>query len=137
MSRVDVNPSPGAASQRTAAQVFAAAATSDIPMSLPSPKIRTWHLQRKAVVYIRQSTPQQVLDHRESADRQYGLVHRAAALGWSQGDVEVVDEEQGRSGQTAEGRPGFQYLLAQISLDHVGVTFGLEMSRLAWSCNDW
>src|SRR5437763_14826246 len=130
MRRVDTNPSPGATGQRTAAQVFATAATSDIPMSLPSPKIRTWHLQRKAVDYIRQSTPQQVLDHRESADRQYGLVHRAAALGWPQAGVEVVDEDQGRSGQTAEGRPGFQYLLAEVGLDHVGIIFGLEMSRL-------
>jgi len=137
MSRVDTNPSPGAAGQRTAARVLATAATSDIPMSLPSPKIRPWHLQRKAVVYIRQSTPQQVLEHRESADRQYSLVHRAAALGWPQDGVEVVDEDQGRSGQTVEGRLGFQYLLAEISLDHVGIIFGLEMSRLARSNKDW
>src|SRR5262245_28972454 len=137
MSRADPNPSPGAAGQRTAAQVFATAATSDMPMSLPSPKIRTWHLQRKAIVYIRQSTPQQVLEHRESADRQYSLVHRAAALGWPQDGVEVVDEDQGRSGQTVEGRLGFQYLLAEISLDHVGIIFGLEMSRLARSNKDW
>jgi DNA invertase Pin-like site-specific DNA recombinase len=106
-------------------------------MSLPSPKIRPWHLQRKAIVYIRQSTPQQVLEHRESADRQYSLVHRAAALGWPQDGVEVVDEDQGRSGQTVEGRLGFQYLLAEISLDHVGIIFGLEMSRLARSNKDW
>src|SRR5215813_489465 len=113
------------------------AAVSDGQLSLTSAKIRDWHRQRKALVYIRQSTPQQVLDHRESADRQYGLVHRAAALGWPQGGVEVVDEDQGRSGQTAEGRLGFQYLLAEISLDHVGVVFGLETSRLARSNNDW
>src|SRR5215468_12346732 len=137
MSRVDTNPSPGAAGQRTAAQVLATAAPSDMPMSLPSPKIRPWHLQRKAIVYIRQSTPQQVLEHRESADRQYSLVHRAAALGWPQDGVEVVDEDQGRSGQTVEGRLGFQYLLAEISLDHVGIIFGVEMSRLARSNKDW
>jgi DNA invertase Pin-like site-specific DNA recombinase len=106
-------------------------------MSLASPKIRSWHLQRKAIVYIRQSTPQQVLDHRESADRQYGLVHRAAALGWPCDGVEVVDEDQGRSGQTVAGRLGFQYLLAEIGLDHVGIIFGLEMSRLARSNKDW
>ena len=75
-------------------------------LSLSAPKLRPWHLQRKAIVYIRQSTPQQVLDHRESADRQYGLVDRAVALGWPRDCVEVVDEDQGRSGQTAEGRPG-------------------------------
>src|SRR3954470_2278539 len=135
MSHVDATPT--AAGHRAEAQVDAAATTSDMPLSLSSPKIRSWHLQRKAIVYIRQSTPQQVLDHRESADRQYGLVHRAAALGWSQGEVEVVDEDQGRSGQTAEGRLGFPYLLAEIGLDHVGIVFGLEMSRLARSNKDW
>src|SRR5262249_28787596 len=134
MSRVDTHPS---AARHGGGPTAPAAALSDMGGSLSSPKIRPWHLRRKAIVYIRQSTPQQVLDHRESADRQYGLVHRAAALGWPQGSVEVVDEDQGRSGQTAEGRPGFQYLLAQISLDHVGIVFGLEMSRLARSNKDW
>ena len=62
MSRVDTNLFPGAAGQRTGARVLATAATSDIPMSLPSPKIRPWHLQRKAVVYIRQSTPSKCLN---------------------------------------------------------------------------
>src|SRR5262249_32322118 len=137
MSRVDTNPSPDATGRRTAAQGLATAAVSDAPVSLPSPKIRPWHLQRKAVVCIRQSTPQQVLEHRASADRQYSLAHRAAALGWPQDRVEVVDEDQGRSGQTVAGRLGFQYLLAEISLDHVGIVFGLEMSRLARSNKDW
>src|SRR5437588_5177383 len=137
MSHVDAKPAAVADGRRAGAPVDSAAATSDIGMSLSSPKIRSWHLQRKAIVYIRQSTPQQVLDHRESADRQYGLVHRAAALGWPEGCVEVVDEDQGRSGQTVEGRLGFQYLLAEISLDHVGIVFGLEMSRLARSNQDW
>ena len=130
MSRVDTHPSAAAAGQRGGPQGPAAAAASDIGMSLSSPKVRPWHLQRKAIVYIRQSTPQQVLGHRESADRQYALVHRAAALGWPHDGVEVVDEDQGRSGQTAAGRLGFQYLLAEIGLDHVGVIFGLEMSRV-------
>src|SRR5471030_2987759 len=70
----------------------------DAPLSLTSPKIRDWHLQRKAVVYIRQSTPQQVVEHRESADRQYALVQRAVGLGWSKDRVEVIDEDQGHSG---------------------------------------
>src|SRR5262249_14711533 len=104
---------------------------------LPSSKIRDGHRQRKAIVYIRQSTPQQVLEHRESADRQYALVQRAALLGWPKDRIEVVDEDQGRSGQSAEGRLGFQYLLAEISLDHVGLILGLEMSRLARSNKDW
>ncbi len=108
MSRPDANPPVTAAGPRDGARAPAAATSSDIPLSPASPKIRPWHLQRKAVVYIRQSTPQQVLDHRESAGRQYGLVHRAVAPGWPRDCVEVVDEGQGRSGQTAEGRPGFQ-----------------------------
>ena len=137
MSHVDTKPSPSATGQRAGAPTQSPAATSDMPMSLTSPKIRSWHLQRKAIVYIRQSTPQQVLEHRESADRQYGLVQRATALGWPRDGVEVVDEDQGRSGQTVEGRLGFQYLLAEISLDHVGIIFGLEMSRLARSNKDW
>jgi DNA invertase Pin-like site-specific DNA recombinase len=137
MSRVDANRSAPMAGHQPGPRAPVATASSDMGLSQASPKIRTWHLQRKAIVYIRQSTPQQVLDHRESADRQYGLAHRAAALGWPQGGVEVVDEDQGRSGQTAAGRLGFQYLLAEISLDHVGIVFGLEMSRLARSNKDW
>jgi DNA invertase Pin-like site-specific DNA recombinase len=109
----------------------------DITSPLVSPKIRPFHLERRAIVYVRQSSPQQVLEHRESTARQYALVDRARALGWSPGQVEVIDEDQGRSGQTAEGRLGFQRLLAEVSLDHVGLVLGLEMSRLARSCKDW
>ena len=89
------------------------------------------------VVYIRQSTPQQVAENRESTDRQYALVNRAIELGWSPERILVIDEDQGKSGTTAENRLGFQRLLAEISLDHVGLILGLEMSRLARSCKDW
>src|SRR5262245_194466 len=102
-----------------------------------STKIKDWHLQRKAIVYIRQSTPQQVIEHRKSSDRQYSLVHRATLLGWPQAQVEVIDEDQGHSGQSAAGRLGFQYLLAEVGLDHVGIIFSLEMSRLARPNKDW
>ncbi len=61
----------------------------------------------------------------------------AKLLGWAQDRVEVIDEDQGHSGQTAAGRLGFQYLLAEIGLDHIGIIFGLEMSRLARSNKDW
>ena len=104
---------------------------------LSSPKVRPLHLDRRAVVYVRQSTPQQVAEHTESTARQYGLTDRAVALGWATDQVEVIDEDQGRSGATIEGRPGFQRLLAEISLDQVGLVLGLEMSRLARSCKDW
>src|SRR5947208_9253110 len=102
-----------------------------------SPKLRPWHLDRAAVVYIRQSTPQQVLDHQESTARQYALADRAVLLGWPRGRVQVIDDDLGKSGQSAEGRPGFQRLLAEVALDRVGLILGLEMSRLARSCKDW
>jgi DNA invertase Pin-like site-specific DNA recombinase len=102
-----------------------------------SNKIQPWHLDRLAIVYVRQSTPHQVAENRESADRQYALVHRAAELGWPADRVLVIDEDQGQSGATSEGRLGFQRLLAEVGLDHVGLILGLEMSRLARSCKDW
>ena len=100
-------------------------------------KIQARHLDRLAIVYVRQSSPQQVLEHRESAALQYDLRRRAVALGWPADRVIVIDEDQGRSGQTAEGRLGFQRLLAEVSLDHVGIILAIEMSRLARSCKDW
>lgn len=105
--------------------------------ALRSPKLRAWHLDRVAMVYVRQSTPQQVLDHKESTARQYALADRAVALGWPRDRVVTIDDDLGKSGQSIEGRPGFQRLLAEVALDHVGLILGLEMSRLARSCKDW
>jgi DNA invertase Pin-like site-specific DNA recombinase len=102
-----------------------------------SPKLQTWHLDRSAVVYVRQSTPQQVVEHQESTARQYALADRAVAFGWPRDRVLVIDDDLGQSGQSAEGRLGFQRLLAEVALDHVGLILGLEMSRLARSCKDW
>jgi DNA invertase Pin-like site-specific DNA recombinase len=102
-----------------------------------SSKIRARHRERLAVVYVRQSTTQQVIDHPESMALQYDLVRRAVALGWTRQRVLIIDEDLGRSGQSAEGRPGFQRLLAEVALDHVGLVLGIEMSRLARSCKDW
>jgi DNA invertase Pin-like site-specific DNA recombinase len=105
--------------------------------SLRIAKILAHHLARKAIVYVRQSSPQQVAEHRESAARQYALADLAVALGWPRDRVEVIDADQGRSGQSAEGRLGFQHILAELGLDHVGIIFGLEASRLARSDPDW
>jgi DNA invertase Pin-like site-specific DNA recombinase len=102
-----------------------------------SAKLRPWHLDRNAIVYVRQSTPQQVADHQESTARQYALADRAVALGWPRSQVCVIDDDLGKSGQSIEGRPGFQRLLAEVALDRVGLVLGLEMSRLARSCKDW
>jgi DNA invertase Pin-like site-specific DNA recombinase len=104
---------------------------------LRSPKLRPWHLDRVAIVYVRQSTPQQVLDHKESTARQYALADRAVALGWLRDRVTTIDDDLGKSGQSIEGRPGFQRLLAEVALDRVGLILGLEMSRLARCCKDW
>ncbi|MBY0232141.1 MAG: recombinase family protein, partial [Gemmataceae bacterium] len=103
----------------------------------PSHKVRDARRQRSALVYVRQSTPQQVLHDTESTDRQYGLQGRAASLGWTADRVAVIDDDLGRSGQDAAGRPGFQRLLAEIALDRVGLVLALEMSRPARSCKDW
>jgi DNA invertase Pin-like site-specific DNA recombinase len=102
-----------------------------------SDKIGARHLERLAVVYIRQSTPQQVLHHQESTQLQYGLVRRAMALGWSEARVLIIDDDLGQSGVTAEGRQGFQRLVAEVGLDHVGLVVGVDMSRLARSSKDW
>lgn len=129
--------------QHTAQQTIVAAgrlatARSDSCLAVPcSEKIHAEHLQRLAVVYVRQSTQQQVSEHRESTARQYALVHRATALGWPSSAVQVIDEDQGHSGSSAEGRSGFQRLLTEVSSDRIGLILGLEMSRLARSCKDW
>jgi len=100
-------------------------------------KIVPRHLERLAVVYGRQSTVQQVLAHQESTRLQYSLVRRAVALGWAEARVLVIDEDLGRSGTSVEGRHGFQRLVAEVGLDHVGLILGVEMSRLARSSKDW
>ena len=104
---------------------------------LLSPKLRPWHLDRLAIVYVRQATPQQVMDHRESTARQYALADRAVAWGWSRDRVVTIDDDRGKSAQSIEGRPGFQRLLAEVALDHVGLILGLDMSRLARCGKDW
>src|SRR3954451_22610 len=78
-----------------------------------SPKIRDRHLDLLAVVYVRQSSPQQVLDHKESRERQYAPVDHAPALGWPRDRVLVIDDDQGRSAKEPDRRHGFQRLLAE------------------------
>jgi len=104
--------------------------------SLPE-KIRGQHRDRLAIVYIRQSTLQQVERNQESTRLQYALVDRAFALGWSREAIIVVDDDLGCSGSTTEGRLGFQRLVAEVGLGRVGLVLGIEMSRLARSCRDW
>jgi DNA invertase Pin-like site-specific DNA recombinase len=100
-------------------------------------KIQGWHRDRLAVIYVRQSSRQQVADHGESTRLQYGLTGRAAALGWPASRVMVIDEDLGRSAANAAERPGFARLVAEITMGHVGLVLGLEMSRLARAGRDW
>lgn len=100
-------------------------------------KIKSHHLERLAVVYVRQSSAQQVLNHRESTALQYNLRDKAMAWGWANERVLVIDEDQAHSGSSVAGRTGFQRLLAEVGLNHVGLILGIEMSRLARSCKDW
>lgn len=101
------------------------------------PKITMLHLQRVACLYIRQSTFQQVLENRESTVRQYALRQQALALGWSAERIVIIDQDLGHSGTSATDRAGFQQLVAEVGLGHVGLVMGLEVSRLARSSSDW
>jgi DNA invertase Pin-like site-specific DNA recombinase len=100
-------------------------------------KITPAHLDRWAFVSIRPSDPQQVVKHPESTARQYALVDYAVALGWPRERVKVIDEDQGKSGASAEQRLGFHYLLAEVTLDHGGLILSTEVSRPARCCKDW
>ena len=106
-------------------------------MSPWSAKIRADHLQRRACVYIRQSTVFQVTHHRESTERQYNLRQRAIDLGWTGGAIDIIDEDQGQSATSAEHRRGFQRLAAELAAREVGIVLMLEASRLARCGSDW
>ena len=105
-------------------------------MITSSSKIRQEHLNRLAIVYIRQSTLTQVRYNRESTERQYALQEKALNLGWSKEQIQVIDEDLGISGSGREHRQGFQQLVAQVTFGEVGAIFGLEISRLARSSAD-
>ncbi len=104
-------------------------------MSAPN-KIRATHLERTAIIYVRQSTPAQVRDNRESQARQYGLVEEAARLGWPASKIDVIDADLGLSGRSAERRTGFREVVSRVCLGEVGAIFGLEVARLARSNAD-
>lgn len=95
------------------------------------------HFDRLAIVYVRQSSPKQVLENRESTERQYSFAEQAVAFGWPRDRVLTIDEDLGKSARTTEGRDGFHHLVSEVSLNHVGMVLGLEMSRLARSSKDW
>lgn len=102
-----------------------------------SSKVKLSHTRRAAFVYIRQSSPQQVENNRESTARQYALVERACELGWAREQVTAVDEDLGLSGSGTVARTGFARMTAEVALGHVGIVLGLEVSRLARNNADW
>jgi DNA invertase Pin-like site-specific DNA recombinase len=102
------------------------------PAAPPRPaKIRTPHLERWAFIYVRQSHPQQVQKHRESAEVQANLRDRALRWGWPAERIRVLDGDQGRSGTSTVGRDDFAWLLSEITLGHVGLVLGFQINRLA------
>lgn len=95
------------------------------------------HLSRLAVIYIRQSSPQQVLTNQESTRLQYALRQRAEELGWRPEDIAVIDADLGQSGASAGDRAGFQELLTKVTLGQVGLILSVDVTRLARNCSDW
>lgn len=106
-------------------------------MSADLQKVNAAHLKRNAYVYVRQSTPRQVLENAESTKRQYALRQRAGALGWPDDRIVVIDNDLGHSGASAADREGFQKLVAEVGMGHAGLVIGLEVSRLARNSSDW
>jgi DNA invertase Pin-like site-specific DNA recombinase len=101
------------------------------------PKIAEHHRSKFAYVYLRQSTPGQVLHHQESTERQYALREKAQELGWSDTSIRTLDRDLGKSGAQMSGREDFKTLVADVSMGQVGAVFALEASRLSRSNLDW
>jgi len=101
------------------------------------PKIADEHLARLAYIYVRQSSQKQVMQNKESQVNQYMLVERAEQLGWKRERIKVIDSDLGLSGKESASRNGFQELVVAVSLGHVGIVFGYEVSRLARNNSDW
>src|ERR1700736_2296513 len=102
---------------------------------MTTPKLTPAHRQRRAIVYVRQSTPTQLVQNRESQLRQRGLAGYARELGFQ--EVETIDEDLGRSGSGLVDRPGFQRLVTEVCEGQVGAVLCLEASRLARNGRDW
>jgi DNA invertase Pin-like site-specific DNA recombinase len=95
------------------------------------------HLQKKALIYIRQSTPHQQISNQESLRLQYALQERAQSLGWHAEDVEIIDADLGLTGASAQHRTGFQELVAKVTLGQVGIILSVDVTRLSRNCSDW
>jgi len=99
--------------------------------------VQPTHLNRRAAIYIRQSSPQQVVANKESQRVQYALKQRAEQLGWHEQHIDVVDVDLGKTATTTEGRVGFQEIVAQIALGKIGILIAYDATRLARNCSHW
>jgi len=99
--------------------------------------IQPRHLARRAVIYVRQSSPNQVLNNKESQRLQYALTQRAMEFGWHERDIQVIDTDLGITGRIADGRAGFQQLVAEVALGEIGILIAYEAQRLARNCTHW
>ena len=99
--------------------------------------ITAQHLSRKAMIYIRQSSPHQAISNQESLHLQYALHQRALELGWCDDAIELIDSDLGTTGASAEHREGFKELLAEVTLGHVGIILSFDVTRLSRNCSDW
>src|SRR5438309_1489951 len=95
------------------------------------------HLQKKAVIYVRQSTLTQVMFNQESLRLQYALEQRAQSLGWRAEDIEVIDADLGLTGASAQHRTGFQELVTKVTLGQAGIILSSDVTRLSRNCSDW
>ncbi|MGZ3602599.1 MAG: recombinase family protein, partial [Ktedonobacterales bacterium] len=100
-------------------------------------KVTPHHLQRAALLYVRQSTMRQVFENTESTKRQYALRDRAVALGWPRDEIVVVDGDLGHTATAAGDREGFERVVTEVGMGRVGIVLGLEVSRLARNSSDW
>ena len=100
-------------------------------------KVERQHLERKAYVYVRQSTMAQVERNVESRERQYEFTERAVSLGWDRSEVVVLDGDTARSAKSTDRRDEFQQLVAEVGLGRVGIVLGIEVSRLSRRNADW
>jgi DNA invertase Pin-like site-specific DNA recombinase len=103
----------------------------------PDLKVTADHLRRDAYLYVRQSTPRQVIENVESTHRQYALRDRAIAAGWPDARIHVIDNDLGKTGSIAAARDGFEHLVSEVALGRAGIVMGLEVSRLARNSADW
>ncbi|MCP4604558.1 MAG: recombinase family protein, partial [Proteobacteria bacterium] len=101
----------------------------------PNHRIRESHLNRKAIIYVRMSTPYQVRHNHESLEMQFSIKERASSSGWN--EPLIIDDDLGISASGYAGRAGFQKMLTMVTMKQVGIIFCIDASRLSRNSKDW